>query len=226
MKKEHRMFCINSIRGAWFRAGVSLAMVGSLLGSWSPGATAEAQLRDESSRSVERELPGDGPQVGQLTVKQGDITINGNESQAGATVLSGSVIHTSSNGAAVIDLGPLGRVDLGARTTVTLVFDSALISVKSDCGRAEVSVFRGQVDLKSPKIETIEAGDNKEFRSSIEGTAPAGSHFRVECERSKLIVLVPLGLPSIALIGLRSSVEVVSSAPPTGEKPPVTPTKP
>ena len=53
---------------------------------------------------------------GTLAVKAGTVTINGNIAQTGATVMSGSVVSTGA-GEAVIDMGPLGRIEIGDHTT-------------------------------------------------------------------------------------------------------------
>src|SRR2546426_8370478 len=56
--------------------------------------------------------------TGSLTVVSGQVKINGNEAKTGATVLTGSLIATDSNGDAIIDLGGVGRVELGEGTTI------------------------------------------------------------------------------------------------------------
>src|SRR3569832_1422087 len=58
--------------------------------------------------------------TGTLTIKSGKVMVNGNEAQTGATVMNGSVIATSDNGSVIIDLGGLGRIELGHHTTVTV----------------------------------------------------------------------------------------------------------
>src|SRR5436190_7101149 len=89
--------------------------------------------------------------TGTLSVKAGQVTINGNAAQTGATVLTGSIITTSSNGKAIIDLGALGRVEIGDHTTVTITCAAGSIEIRTSCSKTEVEVRRGSVDVRTPK---------------------------------------------------------------------------
>src|SRR5437762_13768934 len=71
--------------------------------------------------------------TGTLTVKAGQVSINGNAAQTGATVLSGSIISTNSNGKAIIDLGGSGRVEIGDHTTATLTCAAGSIEIRTIC---------------------------------------------------------------------------------------------
>lgn len=146
--------------------------------------------------------------TGTLTVKEGEVKINGNAAQIGATVMSGSTINTSSNGKAIIDLGALGRVELGDNTTVTLTCAAGLLQIRSDCNRTEVKVRKGSLNVTSPKTETLIAGQEEEYKGGIESSAPAGIDVKVECERRKAAGLWfgPGLLGLLALIGLGAAV--------------------
>lgn len=56
---------------------------------------------------------------GQLTFSR-QVTINGTEATAGQTIFNGSRIQVGPGGTAVLNLGPLGRIDLGGGAEFTL----------------------------------------------------------------------------------------------------------
>src|ERR1044071_8615338 len=146
--------------------------------------------------------------TGTLTVASGQVTINGNEAKTGATVLSGSMISTDSKGDAVIDLGSVGRVELGESTTITLICMPGSVLIKSECGRTEIEVRRGTVDVKSPKIETLQVGhkDEEEYRGSFEATAPAAVDVKIECERRRGAYLWSGWAGLLALLGIGAGI--------------------
>ncbi|HXG91028.1 MAG TPA: hypothetical protein VNN73_01505 [Blastocatellia bacterium] len=59
----------------------------------------------------------------------GAITIDGEQASEGVTILSGSRVATGEDGAAVVDLGPLGRIELRPNTTITLSFSDTVVNV-------------------------------------------------------------------------------------------------
>lgn len=146
--------------------------------------------------------------TGTLTVKEGRVTINGNAAQTGATVLTGSVINTSSNGKAIIDLGALGRVEVGDSTTATLTCIAGLLEIRTDCSKTEVEVRRGTVDVRKPKVETLIAGKKQKYDDGIDLTAPAGVDVKIECEGGKPggLWIGPGLLGLLALIGVGAAV--------------------
>jgi hypothetical protein len=162
----------------------------------------------EVNKSVGESIP---PQdcTGTLTVKHGDVTINGNAALTGATVLTGSVITTSSNGEAIVDLGSLGRVEIGDNTTVTLTCVASLLEIKTTCSRTEVEVRRGTLDVKSPKTETLVAGKKEHYDRDFVATS-TGVDVKVECEGRKAGGLwIGPGLGGLlALIGLGAAVAI------------------
>jgi hypothetical protein len=146
--------------------------------------------------------------TGVLTVKKGKVTINGNGSQTGATVLSGSLIVTGSNGVAIIDLGPLGKVEVRDSTTVVLTFAPGLVHIKSDCERTRIEVTRGGVDIKSPKTETILAGDDETYGGDVEATTNGGADFIVDCSDRPPAFILAGWWGLAALIGVGTAIVV------------------
>ena len=147
--------------------------------------------------------------TGALTVKAGQVSINGNSAQTGATVLSGSVISTNSHGKAVIDLSSLGRVEIGDNSTVTLTCVAGLLEIRSNCSKTEVEVRRGAVDVKAPKVETLTAGKKSKYDGNVDFTSTGGVDVKVECEGNKAVGGIYVGpglLGFLALIGVGAAV--------------------
>jgi hypothetical protein len=146
----------------------------------------------------------EGP-TGTLTIRDGEVTINGNAVQTGATVMTGSRITTDSDGVAVIDLGGLGRIEIRDDTTIILNILPGGVHIRSECGRTYVKVTRGQVEVRSPKSEVIPAGEDEAYGESIEAVTNASADFVVDCGGHKpwALLFAPLGL--LALLGLSAS---------------------
>ena len=123
--------------------------------------------------------------TGTLTVSAGQVTINGNAAQTGATVMSGSAIATGSNGKAIIDLGPAGRVELGENTSITLTCVAGSLAIRSGCGKTEVEVRRGALDVKTPKTESLAAGKKETYEGAFDATSSGAVDVKVECEGRK-----------------------------------------
>ena len=148
---------------------------------------------------------------GTVTVKAGQITINGNVAQTGATVMSGSTIATSSNGNAVIDLGALGRVEVGENTTVTLTCAGGSLQIRANCSRTEIEVRTGSLSVTSPTTATLGAGQDAEYNGAVEATSTGAIDVKVECEGRKVgggpyVGAGLLGL--LALIGVGAAVAI------------------
>jgi formylmethanofuran dehydrogenase subunit C len=149
--------------------------------------------------------------TGTLTVKSGTVTVNGNASQTGATIMTGSVVATSGNGNAVIDLGAAGRVEVKGSTTVTITCVGGAIQIRTNCSKTEIEVKSGQVNVTTPSTETVDAGKSKDFGGPVEGTLSAGASIEVECEGRKAggALLVGPGLIGLlALLGVGAAVAV------------------
>lgn len=168
--------------------------------------------------------------AGTLTVKSGQVTINGNPAQTGATVMTGSVLSTSSNGKAIVELGALGRVEVGDNTTVTLICAAGLLEIKTNCAETEVEVRRGTLDVKVPKQETLSAGQKKDYDGSVEATSTGGIDVKVECEGRRAGAGPFIGpglLGLLALIGIGAAVAIgIAIGDEGGSEGPTTPTSP
>jgi len=143
---------------------------------------------------------------GSLTINGGSVSVNGNDVQTGATILTGSIVATSSNGHAMIDFGPVGKLELGTGTTVTVTCLGRIVHVRSNCSRTFVKVRVGKVDVTQPKVESIEAGKEEEYKDSVEATAATGTDWLVDCQRNKPVAYIGPGIA--ALIGLGTVVAV------------------
>ena len=149
--------------------------------------------------------------TGTLSVKSGTITINGNAAQTGATVMSGSTISTSSNGKAVVDLGPLGRVEIGEGSTVTLTCVGGSLQIRTTCVRTEVDVKSGSLNVTAPTAKTVSAGSDETFTGGIEANSTGAIDVKVECEgrRAGGGPFVGAGLLGLlALIGVGAAVAI------------------
>lgn len=147
--------------------------------------------------------------TGTLTVKSGGVTLNGNPAQTGATIMTGSVVATGDNGSVIIDLGALGRIELGHHSTATINCAGGVIQVLTNCGgKVHIESHNGNVEVKSPKSETIAAGKGESFDGPVEFTAGSGASVSVECGGAShtggLIGPGVLGL--LALVGVGAAV--------------------
>lgn len=149
--------------------------------------------------------------TGTLTVKSGAVTINGNATQTGATVMSGSVIATGSNGKAIIDLGALGRVEVGDNTTVTLTCAAGSLQIRTNCTKTEVDVRKGTLNVTSPTAGTLNAGQKAKYDGGIDANGSGGVDVEVECGGRKVGAgpFVGAGLVGIlALVGVGAAVAI------------------
>lgn len=163
--------------------------------------------------------------TGILTITGGKVHVNGNEVQTGATILAGNIVNTSSNGHAIIDMGPLGRLELGTGTTVTILCVNGMLFVKSNCSKTYVKVRNGKVDITQPKTETLVTDKDEKYSGSIEATAMPGTDWLVDCQGKKMGLYIGFGLAGLlALIGVGTAVSVgVNTGGPAGEEVPTSP---
>jgi hypothetical protein len=147
--------------------------------------------------------------TGTLTVKSGSVTLNGNAAQTGATVMSGAIIATGDNGNVLIDLGALGKIELGHHTTLALDCAGGTIHGRTTCGgKVRIEDRAGQVNVTVPKVETILPGKHETYDDPVEFTAPAGSSILIECRSRKAagLLLGPGLLGLLALLGVGAAV--------------------
>jgi hypothetical protein len=103
-------------------------------------------------------------QSGTLTAT-GPVTVDGNAAATGMTILTGSVITTGSGGHALIELGPLGRTELGQVTSITLqMLGNVQESALTVCGSVTVTVpmgITGRVTIPQPHAAFVKVVQGK-----------------------------------------------------------------
>jgi hypothetical protein len=100
---------------------------------------------------------------GELSVT-GSVMINGTQAISGATVFNDTKVKTSRNGAATVNLGKLGRVQLGPESEMTLRFSDGNIGGNLNAGRAVVSAPAG-VSISVATTEGVATSDGKDAAS-------------------------------------------------------------
>jgi len=84
------------------------------------------------------------PTLGKLRTRNNKpITVNGSSVASGTTILSKSRIKVPEKVGATVDLGRLGRLDIGPKTELVLDFDDSEISVQLDAGYVVLSTKQG-----------------------------------------------------------------------------------
>jgi hypothetical protein len=111
----------------------------------------------------------------------GLITVNGHPTRSGATILSGSVIGTGSDGRALVDLGPLGRVRIEPSSSIELTFSSDAFKLKTICAKTHLEVASGQVEIRASTVRTLSAGETETLKSGAEVSAIPGSYLLIDC---------------------------------------------
>ena len=87
--------------------------------------------------------------VGRLTTTNNQpVTVNGLSASSGAAIVSGATIETKAGEFATVDVGSLGRVEIGENTKVVLTFDAN--------GQLKAAVETGCVNLTGKKGTTGE----------------------------------------------------------------------
>ncbi len=194
------------LRTSYLRASISLVLAMAVVSLFTLSSFAAPEV---SKVAGDRSLTQDC--TGTLTVKAGQVTINGNAAQTGATVMTGSTIATGSNGKAIIDLGALGRVEVGDNTTVTLTCAAGLLQIRTNCAKTDVEVRRGTVDVKSPKAETLTAGKKAKYDGAVDVSSTGGVDLKIECAGHRVGAgpFVGPGLIGLlALIGVGAAVAI------------------
>jgi hypothetical protein len=139
--------------------------------------------------------------AGEMSVT-GSVTINGTSAISGATVFTDSKIKTARNSAATINLGKLGRIQLGPETEMTLRFVESNIGGNLNSGRVVVSSPAGigiavatadgvaTADPKEPSILTIDVtcGNTRVASNRSEAKVSSGSKVHVVAAGSEVSV--------------------------------------
>jgi hypothetical protein len=104
-------------------------------------------------------------------------TINGFSAISGMTVFSNNRIRTAGQGAAIINLGRIGRVELGPETDMTLSFSRAGIGGELHSNNVVVSAPAGvAISIKTPKGMVV-----------TDGKKPAVLTVYADSERARVI---------------------------------------
>jgi hypothetical protein len=128
---------------------------------------------------------------GELSVS-GPVTINGTAAISGATIFSDSTIKTSHKGSATVNLGKLGRVQLGPESEMLVRFSDGMVGGNLAAGRAVASTPAGVsvsiatregtavADGKQASVLTIDVTCGNTRVMSTRGDATVTSNGKVE----------------------------------------------
>jgi hypothetical protein len=129
----------------WIRKALSMCLCVAVLATYSMVA-----------------LAGPGKVAGELTVSgknaNGEapfVLVNGEAARSGRSVFSGSTITTSDSTGAVMNLGKLGKIELGTSTTLNLTFDEKGIFGDLMSGKLSVLGASEDVVIKTLDGKTI-----------------------------------------------------------------------
>lgn len=129
--------------------------------------------------------------AGDLSVT-GQVTLNGAAAISGATVFSDSRVKTGQKGGAIVNLGKLGRIELGPEAEMTLSFSESTIGGNLLSGRAVVSAPTGVgisvttsdgnavADGKQATALTVDVACGNTRVASSRGEAKVNSNNKVE----------------------------------------------
>lgn len=118
---------------------------------------------------------------GELTIS-GQVTINGQKVISGGTLFSDSVIVTSDNSSATVNISKLGRVQLAPNSSLTLSFSDKAITGLLDSGIANVSTLAGiSVNLTTKDGSVVVDGSQ-------------ATSFTVNAKRGNTVVSTQVGL--------------------------------
>ncbi len=152
-------------------------------------------------------LAGENKIVGDLAVIEVNsgitkaiVKINGEVAQSGRAVFSSSLIDTNDNSDAIISLGKLGKVKLGANSKLLLSFDDS--GIRGDLLAGDIAVLNsaGAVNIKVSNGQTLSlnAGDSasadKQNLPSAPSSGQSGSGV------SKFLIAGVIGFAAAAII--------------------------
>jgi hypothetical protein len=128
---------------------------------------------------------------GELSVS-GQVTINGTAAISGATIFSDSTIKTSQKGSATVNLGKLGRVQLGPESEMLVRFSDGNVGGNLVAGRAVASTPAGVTvsvatregtavaDGKQASVLTVDVSCGNTRVAATHGEATVTSNGKVE----------------------------------------------
>jgi hypothetical protein len=117
------------------KAPLSLLLVLLALAAFCFNNFAVFGASEDAAPAVVENLPAFEESTGTLTAK-GHVLLNGQYVRTGVTVVNGSVIQTDTGAHALIEAGPLGRVDLDPITAILLTYgDRSVEASLNKCGK-------------------------------------------------------------------------------------------
>ncbi len=106
---------------------------------------------------------------GEITVT-GDVSVNGQKVISGSTVVSGSIITTGEGSTATVSLGKAGRIELSAKSNLTLRFSETGITGTLNEGKVRVANSAGVAASIATKNGTViaDSGQANNFEVEVE----------------------------------------------------------
>jgi len=121
--------------------------------------------------------------AGELTVtgnaNTGDapvVTVNGEEARSGRTIFSSSVITTSANANAIINLGKTGIIELAPNTSFTVTFDDKTVSGELSTGRISILGAPNSVSVKTSTGRVVTLATGQSVNSAGQQTTDDDAH--------------------------------------------------
>ncbi len=135
--------------------------------------------------------------AGELSSANG-ATINNSTAHSGTTIFSNSRIKTAASGTAVVNLGRLGRVELGPNSDLTLQFSNGVIGGSLNSGKLIVSTLNNvQVNIATPD-------------GSVTSASPQSARFVVDLQNGRTNVVANRGAAKLISRGNVSIIGVVN----------------
>jgi hypothetical protein len=117
------------------KAPVSFLLLLLVLAAFCFNTFAVFGASQDSEVNLVNNLPAFEESTGTLTVK-GSVLLNGQQARTGTTIVNGSVIQTDTGAHALIEAGPLGRVDVDPITAILLTYgDRSVQASLNKCGQ-------------------------------------------------------------------------------------------
>jgi hypothetical protein len=210
-----------------FRAAVSFALALIVASA----ATLSSVAASNGSKAATREKP-DGrfamsvanALMGRLT-GSGHFTIDGDEAQPGATVLSGSSVATGPDGEVTIDFGSLGQIVLRPETAIRLTLLQNEVEVRLERagsilqvvpagvmgrmtiqgGNTRLGVSRGEAEVNWPgSARTLQAGEIMALDQTAQVITKGDATITAEANATKSRVPAPsqAGIDTAGLAGV------------------------
>ncbi len=133
--------------------------------------------------------------TGELTTARG-TTINNSAANSGTTIFSNARVKTATNGTAIINLGRLGRVELGPNSDLTLQFSVGIIGGSLASGKLVISSTTGvQVNFATPD-------------GAVTSTDMQSARFVIDTQNGRTNVIASRGTAKLTSAGKVSLISV------------------